>query len=265
MSLALAAAVLAALGYAAGSVLQAVGVRGGAGVARLVRSPAYVAGLGCDGVAWLLSLVALRTLPTFAVQSLLAGSLALTVLLARVFLHARLRRVDVVAVVAVVAALAVVGGAGTEQPSPAVTTGAEAALLVAAGVAVLVAVLGRAMPSTPHAVLAGLAYSVAALAARAVDVPATWWHVAAEPLAWAVVVGGVVGTLAYATALERGPVGPATAVLWAVEVVVPASAGVLLLGDVVRSGWTPAVVVAVVVLVAGCVVLAGSPAVPEEG
>ena len=73
------------------------------------------------------------------------------------------------------------------------------------------------------------------------------------------------GTLAYATALERGPVGPATAVLWAVEVVVPASAGVLLLGDVVRSGWTPAVVVAVVVLVAGCVVLAGSPAVPEEG
>lgn len=265
LELALGAAVLAALGYAAGSVLQAVGVRGGSGAAQLVRSPKYLAGLGCDGVAWLLSLVALRTLPTFAVQSLLAGSLALTVLLARVFMHARLRRVDVVAVVAMVAALAVVGGAGTEQPSPAVSRAAEVALLATTAVVVLAAVLGRAMPSTPHAVLAGVGYSVAALAARAVEVPATWWHVVTEPLAWAVVVSGVVGTLAYATALERGPVGPATAVLWAVEVVLPASAGVLLLGDVVRSGWTPAVVVAVAVVVGGCVVLAGSPAVPEEG
>ncbi|WP_432563112.1 hypothetical protein [Kineococcus sp. SYSU DK003] len=251
MSLALVAAVLAAFGYAAGSVLQSVGVRGGSGAAALARSPLYLAGLGCDGAAWLLSLVALRRLPTFAVQSLLAGSLALTVLLARVFLGSRLRRRDTVAVLLLVAALTVVGGAGTEQPSPRVPRAVELGLCAAA-VAVSCAVLGlRRGGSAVQAVLAGLGYSVAALGARAVFVPDVWWHVVGEPVAWAVLVGGIAGTLGYAAALERGPVGPATALLWSVEVVVPAVAGFAVLGDTVRAGWWPATVVALVVVV-GC-------------
>jgi drug/metabolite transporter (DMT)-like permease len=267
VALALAAAVLAALGYAAGSILQAVGVRGGSGAAALTRSPLYLAGLGVDGLAWLLSLVALRRLPTFAVQSLLAGSLALTVVLARVFLGSKLRPRDTAAVLALVAALGVVGGAGTEQPSPTVPLGAQAALLVA-GVLLLLAVLVlRRYGSATFAVLAGLGYSVAALGARAVALPDAWsqvWRIALEPVAWAVVVAGVAGTLGYAAALEKGPVGPATALLWSVEVVVPAVAGFLLLGDVVRSGWWVPTVAALVVVVGCSVVLAGSPAIPEE-
>ncbi|WP_432510280.1 hypothetical protein [Kineococcus sp. SYSU DK001] len=263
MSVALGAAVLAALGYAAGSVLQALGVRGGSGAAALARSPRYLAGLGCDGAAWLLSLVALRRLPTFAVQSLLAGSLALTVVLAHLVLGARARRRDTVAVLLLVAALGVVGGSGTEQPAPAVPGGVAAALCVAAGLvlaAVLVPHRGR---STTCAVLAGLGYSVAALAARAVTVPEAWWRVALEPVAWAVVAAGVAGTLGYAAALARGPVGPATALLWSVEVVVPAVAGVALLGDHVRPGWAGAAVAALAVVVACSAVLATSPALPE--
>lgn len=259
MTLALVTAVLAALGYAAGSVLQAVGVRRSG-----LRSPLYLAGLGLDGVAWLLSLVALRRLPTFAVQSLLAGSLALTVLLARVFLGSRLRTRDTAAVLLLVAALGVVGGSGTEQPSPAIGTAAEYGLCTAA-VVLLLAVLGlRRSTSAVLAVLAGLGYSVAALGARAVTVPEEWWRVVLEPVGWAVVVSGVAGTLGYAAALERGAVGPATALLWSVEVVVPAVAGFALLGDSVRAGWGPAAVVALVVVVACSVVLAGSPAIPEE-
>ncbi|MGI4896352.1 MAG: hypothetical protein ACRYF3_14690 [Janthinobacterium lividum] len=265
MTLALVAALLAALGYAAASVLQAVGVRGGSGAAQLVRSPLYLAGLGCDGVAWLLSLIALRRLPTFAVQSLLAGSLALTVVLARVFLASRLRRIDAIAVGLTVLALGVVAAAGTDQPAVLVPRSVEASILVATGICVLLVPLSRRSPSVVHTVLAGVAYSLDALAARAVDVPPIWWHVLGHPLAWAVVVAGVVGTLEYAAALARGPVGPATALLWAVEVVVPALAGVFLLGDDVRVGWVPALVVALVVVVTACVVLAGSPAVPEEG
>ncbi|MEZ0492578.1 hypothetical protein AB2L28_10045 [Kineococcus sp. TBRC 1896] len=267
MGPALAAAVLAALGYAAGSILQAVGVRGGSGAAALTRSPLYLTGLGCDGLAWLLSLVALRRLPTFAVQSLLAGSLALTVLLARAFLGSRLRPRDTAAVLGLVAALAVVGGAGTEQPSPTVGPGGQVALCVAAGLA-LVAVLGlRRSGSAAFAGLAGLGYSVAALGARAVTLPDAWsqaWRVGLEPVAWAVVVAGVAGTLGYAAALEKGPVGPATALLWSVEVVVPAVAGFWLLGDVVRPGWWVPTVAALLVVVGCSVVLAGSPALPEE-
>ncbi|PRY15924.1 hypothetical protein [Kineococcus rhizosphaerae] len=265
MSLALGAALLAALAYAGASILQALGVRGGSSAAALTRSPLYLAGLGLDGLAWLLSLVALRRLPTFAVQSLLAGSLALTVLLARVVLRSRLRTRDTVAVLLLVGALGVVGGAGTEQPAPLVPAPVLVALCVAAGLCLSAVLALRRSGSTVFAVLAGLGYSVAALGARAVEVPPAWWRVALEPVAWAVVVAGVAGTLAYAAALEKGSVGAATALLWSVEVVVPAVAGFALLGDEVRPGWFGAAVAALVVVVGCSVVLAGSPAIPEEG
>jgi len=265
VTLALAAALLAALGYAAASVLQSVGVRGGSSPAALLRSPLYLAGLGADGVSWLLSLLALRRLPAFAVQALLAGSLAITVVLARLLLRAVLRRRDVVAVAVMVAALAVVGGSGVEQPSPAVGRGVVVALAAAAAVLLVAAPLLRRAPSAALAVLAGLAYSVSALAARAVDLHGGLAALPARPLAWTVVVAGGVGTWAYAAALERGSVGAATALLWAVEVVVPAALGALLLGDSVRAGWLPATVVAVLAVVGAAVALASAPgAVLEE-
>ncbi|NIZ93461.1 hypothetical protein [Kineococcus rubinsiae] len=260
MSTALAAAVLAALGYAAGSVLQAVGVRGGASPRDLLRSPLYLTGLGADGISWLLSLLALRRLPAFAVQAVLAGSLAVTVVLARLLLGALLRRRDVVAVLVTVAALAVVAGAGHEQASPAAGGGVVAGLAAAAGALLVAAPLLRRAPSAALAVLGGLAYSVSALAARAVDLHGGLAALPARPLAWAVVVAGGVGTWAYAAALERGSVGAATALLWAVEVVVPAVLGSLLLGDGVRAGWAPAAVVAVLAVAGAAVVLAGAPA-----
>ena len=147
MTLALGAALLAALGYAVASVLQAVGVRDGASPRDLVRSPLYLTGLGADGISWLLSLLALRRLPAFAVQALLAGSLAITVLLARLLLRAVLRRRDVAAVAVMVGALAVVGGAGREQPAPAAGGVVVVVLAAAAALVLLVAPLLRRAPS----------------------------------------------------------------------------------------------------------------------
>lgn len=73
------AAVLASIGYGLASVLQAVGARraaaSGAGTA---VQPAHLGGLALDGASWLVSLLALRVLPLFAVQAVLAGSLAVT-------------------------------------------------------------------------------------------------------------------------------------------------------------------------------------------
>jgi hypothetical protein len=54
-------------------------------------------------------------------------------------------------------------------------------------------------------------------------------------LAWVVLGYGAIGIASYTLALERGPVGPATAILWVVEVALPAAVGVSLLGDGVRG------------------------------
>ncbi len=97
-SLALAAAVACAICYGVGSVLEQVGARRGAAATsidprlflRLGRELPYVAGLGLDALGWALSLLALRTLPLFLVQSAVASSIAVTALMAWLILHIRL-------------------------------------------------------------------------------------------------------------------------------------------------------------------------------
>ncbi|MGZ4458446.1 MAG: hypothetical protein ACXVW9_04950 [Nocardioidaceae bacterium] len=253
------AALTGALGYGIASLLQALGSARATGPA-VLRQPAYVAGLALDGLAWLASLVALRVLPLFVVQATLGGSVAVTVVLAHRFLRAPLRRRDAGSIVLLVAALAVLAGAFLSG-RPAAAAGLTAwALSALAGLALALAVGYHRASSLPLAVVAGLAFSGAAVCARGVDLTGGPATVAAQPLAWALLGFGAVGTLGYARSLERGPVGPATAALWSVESVVAGVAGVLVLGDTVRPGWTLAATLAAVVSVLSCAALATSPA-----
>ncbi|WP_127131876.1 hypothetical protein [Georgenia sp. SYP-B2076] len=268
MTLGLAAALLGTLGYGAGSVLQAAATARASGPAAL-RHPLYLAGLGCDLVAWLASLLALRSLPLFVVQALLAGSLAVTVLLARVFLGTRMRGRDLLAVVAVAAALAVVAAAGGAQSAGAAPAGFTGAVLAGLGACVLaLLVLYRRGGWPALAAVAGAAFSGAALCARAIQGPgpagAGPVGLLTDPLVWAIPAFGLVGLMAYARSLERGNVGAATAVLWVVEILVPALVGVWALGDSVRPGWQLAAAAAIALAVAGCVTLALSPSQAAE-
>lgn len=258
------AAVTGMLGYGIGTVLQAAGATRARGVAVLAQ-PLYLIGLGFDAVAWLASVVALQHLPLFAVQALLAGSLCVTVVLARIFLKAELRRRDTAAVAVVVAALvAIAAAAGTESsqvrpgwftPSVLVALGAVVAATVA---------LYRRGRSAPMAVVAGVAFSGAALCARALQFSGGVQRLITDPVAWALLGFGVLGAVALSRALEGGAVGLVVAVLWVIEVLLPGGVGVLALGDAVRPGWVLPAVGAVALAVAGCVVLATSPAQPQR-
>jgi hypothetical protein len=253
------AALAGALGYGAASVLQAVGAARASGPA-VLRQPAYVAGLALDGLAWLASLVALRVLPLFVVQATLASSVAVTVVLARLVLRAPLRGRDAVALLVLVPALAILGIAFLPGAAAA-PGGAIVWALSALVVLVLALALGYARAgSAAMAVIAGLAFSGAAVCARGMDLSGGVAALLARPLAWTLLGFGAVGTLAFARSLERGPVGPSTAVLWSVETVVGGGVGVLLLGDAVRSGWVAAAGAATLVSVLSCVALATSPA-----
>jgi drug/metabolite transporter (DMT)-like permease len=268
-AVALGSAAAAALAYGIASVLQAAGARRGPGTLRTLRAPAYLCGVGLDLLAWALSVAALRTLPVYQVQAVLAGSVAVTVVAARVFLGARLRTVDQAAVAVTVVALCVLAAAsGPQDPATpsAVTRTCLAVAVVPAALAGWAAARW-ASPAVTGAVtgaVAGLAFGGAALCARAATLPPRPWRdpaaVAAEPLVWALAAFGVTGTLLYAHALEHGEVGPVTALLWIVEVLVPSAVGVVLLGDGVRPGWGGAAAAAVAVTAAAAAVLAHAPA-----
>lgn len=245
----LAAAFGAALAYGVASVLQAISARAAptsTGVdprlmLRLVRSWPYLVGVTLDALAFVATLVALRSLPLFAVQSISSSSLAVTALLGAVVLHMALRRRDVLGLLVVLVGLVCVAlAAAPDRPAHGGPV-LHWALLVTPLVLALVAVLAGRIPGAAGAAalgsVAGLGFGVVAVAARILPDELTVGGLLRDPAAWGLVLGGAVAMLAYPTALQRGSVTQATAPMVVVETVLPSLLGVALLGDQARSGW----------------------------
>lgn len=234
---ALAAAIGASAGYGVASVLEAWAARRASGV-RVFMQPAYLAGIGLDLVAWLASLLALQRLTLFTVQALLAGSLVVTILLARWVFSTRLTGAQILLMLLLVAALAVIALATGEQPVAAVPAHFDVLLLVSLAVLVLVLVPAyRRRQPVLLATVAGTAASVAALGARGMQLSGALGEILLQPLPWIVLGCGVATMVAYTRALEYGPVGAVTALYTVIEVAVPGTIGMLALGDTARPGW----------------------------
>ncbi|MGN6330094.1 MAG: hypothetical protein ACTHOD_00375 [Motilibacteraceae bacterium] len=261
-------ALAAALCYGVATVLQALAARAsreqaGRSGNRLLGTVVdlrYLLGLALDGLGFAASVVALRTLPLFLVQAAVTSSVGVTAVLSARYLAVRLQRRDVLLLVTLGAGLLLLAGSARPeraQPLPAVGGWLllGAGLALAAVGAVTVRAGGRAAGPV-CAACAGLAFGGAALAARALTVPHPLWHVVTDPLAWALVVHGVVGTMAYAAALLRTTATTTAAVTFAVETVVPAALGLALLGDSVRAGTAPLAALGFTLAVVASVLLA---------
>jgi drug/metabolite transporter (DMT)-like permease len=269
MVLGLACAFFAAVGYGSASILQSVAARratSGAGldprlIMRLSRSVTYMSGLGLDLAAFVASLVALRTMPLFLVQSAVASSVGVTAVIAAV-MGARLRGREVASLVVLGAGLlALASAAEPEQGSP-LTLAARwvllASVVVLAISGVIVAGLKGRPGAHPLAVLAGLAFTVVAVTARSLTAPTQRWTVLADPGLWAIVAAGMLGMLLFTTALQRGSVTSATALMFAVETIVPAGIGLLFLGDTTRPGFAPVAAAGFVLTIMGTLALASA-------
>ncbi|GAA5159791.1 MULTISPECIES: hypothetical protein [Amycolatopsis] len=236
-------AVLAAVAYGVASVLQAVAARsvavGEGGVdprllVRVFRQWRYVVGTALDVVGFLAQLVALRVLPLFVVQAALAASLAVTAV-AAIAIGARLHAREWAAVVAVCAGLALLGASAQSEGSAPVGLGFHVALLVATAVLGLLGFAAGRVPWT-LGLVAGLQFALVALAGRTISTNSVGAFFA-DPALYAVGVAGALGMLFYASALQRGSVTTATALMVVGETVLPSLIGVLALGDTTRPGF----------------------------
>lgn len=260
MVLALAGAFAAAVLYGVGTVLQALGVTG--------RPVVYAIGLVADLFGFLASLLAVRRLPLFVVESAVASSVAVTALLAVWWLGARLGRREVGALVSV--GLGLVGLAATAHEGAGRPVGHTGELWLCASVAPVLAAAAaaylsrRAWSGPVLAVVAGLGFGGTAVAARILRVHTPWWHTVAEPALWALAAYGVVSLVAFGYALTRAKVTAVAAITFVVETLVPAAIGVAWLGDRVRTGTAPLAVLGLVLTLGGCLVLARFAA-PETG
>ncbi|MCU1428159.1 MAG: hypothetical protein JWL83_2159 [Actinomycetia bacterium] len=266
--LSLACAFVAALSYGIGSVLQAAAARRAERssnldpmlLVRLVNELPYVAGLALDVVAFVASVIALRDLPLFMVQSALAGSVGVTAITASIAFGVPLRRSERVALAGLMFGFVLL--AVSARPQHAASLGAVGRWVLVSGVA-LVAVAGAISARLDDrkagiglAICAGLSWSATGIAARVLHVPSVWWHVVQDPVALALAVSGVFGVLFFATALQRGSVTAAAALVFAVETVVPSVIGLAFLGDHARPHLAPVAALGFALTVSASIALA---------
>ncbi|MFF8838562.1 hypothetical protein [Streptomyces sp. NPDC015130] len=268
-------ALASAFCFGAASVLQAMAARaaepgtgGGVDVAlmwRALRQWRYIAGLGMDTLGFGLQIVALRTLPIYVVGAALAASLAVTAVIASRLLHVRLSRVEWTAVAVVCAGLAMLAlAAGREGHGDGSEALRWALLGVSFGV-LLLGVVGGRLPDKPRALVlglgAGFGFGVVEVAVRLID-----GIDFADPVWYALLVGGGAAFLLLTSALQRGAVTTATAGAVLGETIGPAVVGVVWLGDSTREGLGWLAVLGFVVAVAGSLTLArfGEPPAPDE-
>jgi len=275
MTRGLVSAFAAAVLYGGGTILQAVGVRRAGAEplegwwARVWAGRLYAYGLLLDALGFLASLLALRTLPLFVVESAVASSVAVTAVLAVMVLGVRLSGREVAALVAVgvgLVALAFSAEPGTATPlsSPATWWLLAAVVPVAALGAGGLRLVGP-RSAVALAVTAGLGFGGIGIAARVLVLPSDVWRVVLDPVAWALLAFSAIALTAYGLALQRGSVTTVAAVTFSVETVVPAAIGLLWLGDQVRPGAAPVALLGFLLTLGGSVALAGHAAeeVPE--
>ena len=245
------AAVLAAVLSSVATLVQSRGAR------RLSRRW-YVAGLALDLLGWGMSAVALRYLPVFAVQAIVAAQVALTVIGAHLLSTQRAGAAELTAAAATVGGLALVAASGTTGSAHVDTATVDIVLVV------LFAVMVVAVPPAVHAgrsagpaVIAGLAFGGVAVAVRALHQrrldPASLLR---ELPAYAVPVFAGLGAVLFALALRRGGPSAVAAIVVGVEMLAAGGLGIWLLGDGVRPGWQVPCVLAVVVAVGGLATIA---------
>lgn len=272
-------ALIAAIAYGSATILQAIGVRriaaAPAGSSLLERARAgtlYGVGLLVDTLGFVASVAALRTLPLFLVQSAVASSVAVTAILAVVVLGVRLSRKEIVALIAVGLGLVALAVSALEGPARHAHHHVGLWVLVAVAPVLALAIAGffsksRTASSGVLAVAGGLAFGLVGVSARILEVPTPLWHVLGEPALWALAAHGIIGTVAFGYALERGRTTSVAAITFATETVIPALIGLRFLGDGVRHHFAPLAFVGFVLTLGACIVLASraEPELPDRG
>lgn len=205
---------------------------------------AYLAG-------FVLHAAAIWLLPLYLAQAMVAMSLPVTAVASR-RVEDDLGGRGWAAVVVVTVGLVLLS-LGSGKAGDVVTSWVFVGVLWGAVVALcLVSTAARRLPGPVLGLVAGLGYAGSAIAVRGIGTPVTATVVLA---ALAVPTVSLVAFWLYSLGMNRAAVPSATASLIVAQTFVPSAVGVALLGDGVRDGWWPVVVVGFLLSTAGAAAL----------
>lgn len=260
-------AVLAAVASGSGSVLESLGVRragvfGGTSsqLVLLVRQPLYFLGLGVDLLGFVFAAVALRQLPLFLVQSVLAFSVGVTATISAI-MGTRLAAAGWLSLGVGAVGLVLLGWSADPSEARPLALGWRWLLLFGASVpaAAIVAYTRRRGGRWVGPLLAlgaGLSYCTVGVAARTFDPPGLTAAVLLDPTLWAMILNGVVAATLFAMALQRGRPTPVTAVMFTTNTALASLIGLALLNDQIRPGHTLTAAIGITTAIAGAIATA---------
>jgi drug/metabolite transporter (DMT)-like permease len=274
----LASALVAACCFGVASVIQALSARaashGSAHVSpgllvRMLGQWRFVASLGLDLVGFVAQLIALRRLPLFVVQAAIASSLAVTAVMSAWLAKHALARFEWAAVIAVTIGIAMLGSSAGATGAASVGDEFRLGLIITVGVLGVAGFAAARLPGRARTLalgmIAGLGYGVVGVAAR-ILVGFTPSDLVHDSASYALAAAGVLSFMFYTAALEHGDVTTATAATVITETVLPATIGVLFLGDTTRHGLVGVAAAGFALAVAGALTLArfGESAPPPD-
>lgn len=207
---------------------------------RLTRSAPYIGGVALDLLGWSLTVFAVRFIPLFLAEAVIASSVAVTALLDRLVLRHRLPRNTWLSLGVLLLGLGLLGASATQQTAVIVRGGVEWVIILAPiGCLALGALLARNRGRTSTFVLAllsGVAFGGTSVVGRVLPITAQWWHVLVHPLFWSLVVYGVAGVWLFTIALQRGLATTINASMTAAQTLIPAITGLAFLNDDIKGG-----------------------------
>lgn len=230
-------------------------------VVKLASNAPYMAGIVLDIVGWLLTLVAVRSLPLFLVQSVVSSNIVIAALLDEVVLRRRLPKRGYSLILMILVGLTVLASTAApiqvNQPiAEWYQWGALAVLIVLGSIGSALVKLKTRVAAIGLAVIAGIAFGGVSIVGRLLIINVPFWHFLENPLSWVLIAYSGLGMLFFSIALQRTSATTVNAVAVALQTVAPAIIGITLLGDGVRTGYWPLMIAAMAVTLVGAIALA---------
>ncbi len=229
---------------------------------RLLKDWPYLLGTSLDGIAWVLTLVAVHSLPLFVVQPIIAFSVAFTALIEWLFFKRSLTWQSLLAITLIVAGLSLL--ASTSQPETAATVHSTVRwvvvltpLLLAAG-GIFGAKSKHAYGTALLAGLSGVGFGATSIVGRMLSFEKPYWQVIVNPLFISLLAYGLIAIVSFTVALQRQRATKIMAIMITLETLVPAFFGLLFLGDHPKPGLWPVLILGAVIALSGTIYVANS-------
>lgn len=229
----------------------------------LLKDMPYFFGIVLDISGYALTIYAVRHLPLYLVQAIIASSIVITALLVRLYSRQKISGRAYAAMSLIVIGLIMLSLASSPESARPVTATLKGLIIIAplpiAIVGYFAARSRKSQSAVAMAVLGGLAFGGTSVLGRIFTLSTPLLHTIYSPLTFALLANGLLGILLFSTSLQRAQATTINATMAATQTLIPAIIGIAFLGDSARNGLWSLVIFGSLISLSGVIILALTP------